>query len=44
VDELGNVFGRLTSGRDKSPSGGCLQKLAKKSPVGAKSSATGDAK
>ena len=30
ADELGNIFGGLTSGCDKSPSRGCLQKFVKK--------------
>jgi len=30
ADELGNVFGGLTSGCETSPSGGCLQKFVKK--------------
>ena len=30
ADELGNIFGGLTSGCDASPSGGCLQKFVKK--------------
>ena len=30
ADELGNIFGGLTSGCDASPSGGCLQKFTRK--------------
>jgi hypothetical protein len=30
ADELGNIFGGLTGGCDKSPSGGCLQKFVRK--------------
>ena len=30
ADELGNIFGGLTSGCDASPSGGCLQKFVRK--------------